>query len=134
MEPLLHPTAQAPTGATPADARRAAATALASLDLPPDARLTLTEVRPLLYQWLTVLETAGVAELAGLTDDLRALVERLEANRDGTAAAVDASARRAALHRVGLSIERVAALGGGGALTGHLLHLGRALVKAGEPT
>ncbi len=129
MEPLLHPTAQAPAGATPADARRAAATALASLDLPPDTHLTPAEMRPLLYQWLAVLEAAGVAELAGLTDDLRALAERL----DHTTTA-EAPPLYATLHRVGLSFERMATLGGGGPLTRQLLHLGQALVSAGEPT
>lgn len=106
-----------------------AATALAALDLPADnAPLSLEDVRPLLYQWLAVLEAAGVAELEGLTDDLRVLAARLDSAFDK----LNPRPLWAAVHRAGLSIGRVAALSGVPVITRQLLRLGRRLARASE--
>ena len=106
----------------------ALADALAALEPLPAAAdanaLTSEHLRPVLYQWLATLDAADIGELAGLRDDLDGLARALE-----SAVVAD---QRAALHRAGLSIERVAAWGRSAGLTDRLLALGRRLVALSE--
>lgn len=132
MDALLHPTAAEAFGTYPArDARRLLSQTLAALDAPGDpAALSLLEARQTVYQWLAVLETAHIAELAGLTDDLRVLAEVLDP--DPLTPGTEPTPLRAALHRAGLSVERVAPLGRSAGLTPDLLALGQRLVALSE--
>ncbi|MBC7448980.1 MAG: hypothetical protein H7330_13070 [Hymenobacteraceae bacterium] len=122
------------------------AAALAALDpLPADIAplLSAGRLRAVVFQWLAVLEVADIAELAGLTDDLRQLTDALSdagATADGTPVGSTVTERfqsgrlnlPAALHRAGLSLERVAAWARPASLTDQLLALGRQLVALGE--
>lgn len=118
------------------------AAALAALDPLPAAvaaaRYHPAQLRPVLVQWLAVLETADVAELEGLTDDLRELASALSDVEADTGAAPAASLlaapdhARAALHRAGLSLERVAAWGRPAGVAEGLFALGRHLLTLSE--
>ncbi len=125
------------TGGAPTDVRPDTtdlAATLADFDLPPGApaNLTLEQLPPTrLLQWLAVLETANIGELAGLTDDVRTLISTLP-EADATATAGSSAATGAALHRLGLSLERVAAWGHPAGLGPELLALGQRLVALSE--
>ena len=122
------------------------AAVLAALDpLPAEvaaARYHPAQLRPVLFQWLTVLETADIAELEGLTDDLRELADSLPdtgtepvtnlAADPATALPAVPDHTRAALHRAGLSLERVAAWGRPAGVAEGLFALGRHLLALSE--
>ncbi len=118
-------------------APQALAVALAALDplpLAPAGTRSAEYLRPVLFQWLAVLESAGIGELAGLTDDLRELIGLLSPTKSGEPVLPHAPTHDAgsALHRVGLSIERLAAWGRPAGLSDRLLTLGQHLLTLSE--
>ncbi len=94
----------------------------------PPTGSALAELRPVVFQWLAVLDAANIGELAGVTDDLRELANALPL----TGVAAPTAPVRAALHRAGLSLERVAAWGRTAGLTDDLLALGQRLLALAE--
>ena len=108
---------------------------LAALDpLPPDLENALStgELRNLVFQWVAVLETTTAGEFAGLTDDLRELATHLPAASGEISDVRLASDYRPALHRAGLSLERMAVWGNHAGLTENLLNIGRQFVAFSE--
>jgi hypothetical protein len=106
---------------------------LAAFDAPAGdaAHLTEADLQPLLFQWIAVLEAGNVGELAGLTDDLRTLAAALD-ERAVVASVQAVPVLASALHRAGLSLERVAAWARPAGRTQELLLLGQRLVTLSE--
>jgi hypothetical protein len=112
------------------------ATTLAAFDLPVDGeleQLTFPRLRTTLYQWIAVLEASDSGELAGLTDDLRTLAAALADHTDDALLSLSRNTTlAAALHRAGLSLERVAAWGRLAGRTPDLLAFGQRLIALSE--
>lgn len=134
----LPPVPPAPPARPAPDTLAAALVALDPLPEVVEAPEALARLRPTVFQWLAVLEAADIGELAGLTDDLRELAAALPASdaADEYDDVPDATGAprpyRAALHRAGLSLERVAAWGRPAGISDGLLALGRHLAALSE--